>query len=224
MKFDLGVLAGYWTGLASGFGSTVWLCIASGTTAIVLGILLATGQRRGGRLLARLIRAYTAVTLGLPLLVLLYVTFFVLPDFGVLLPARFVGVATLAIYYAPYVAEAINAAVTAVPAGTIEAGIAIGMSPVAITRNIVVPQALPLLLPTMTGLLIGLIKDSALLSVISVHEFMFAAKEVVSATYAPLEVYFVVALVYWAVTSLVTFSTRLWEQRLGRAHLSALSR
>ena len=98
-----------------------------------------------------------------------------------------------------------------------EAGVTIGMSPVAIARRIIAPQALPLLLPTMTGLLIGLVKDSALLSVISVHEFMFAAKAVVSDTYAPLEVYFVVAMVYWAVTSVIHFSTRHWERRLGRA-------
>jgi polar amino acid transport system permease protein len=83
---------------------------------------------------------------------------------------------------------------------------------------------LPLLLPTMTGLLIGLVKDSALLSVISVHEFMFAAKAVVSDTYAPLEVYFVVSMVYWAVTSVIHFSTRHWERRLGRAHRVALPR
>ncbi len=224
MTFDLGVLTGYWASLASGFASTAWLCIASGVAAIALGIALAIGQRRGGRLLVTFIKGYTAITLGLPLLVLLYVVFFVLPEFGVLLPARFVGVATLAIYYAPYVAEVIGAAVAAVPTGTVDAGVAIGMSPAAITRRIVMPQTLPLLLPTMTGLLIGLIKDSALLSVISVHEFMFAAKEVVSSTYAPLEVYFVVALVYWAVTSLVSFSTRLWEQRLGSAHLIMLPR
>jgi polar amino acid transport system permease protein len=224
MTFDLSVLAGYWPSLAAGFGSTIWLCLAGGAMAGVLGILLSAGQRRPRSLLAALIRGYTSVTLGLPLLVLLYVMFFVLPEFGVLLPARLVGTATLAIYYAPYVAEVIRAAVGAVPAGTVEAGIAIGMSPFAIARRIVAPQALPLLLPTLTGLMIGLLKDSALLSVISVHEFMFAAKEVVSDTYAPLEVYFVVALVYWAATSLIHFATRQWERRLGRSQRVALPR
>lgn len=224
MTFDLSVLSGYWPPLAAGFGSTVWLCAAGAAMSGVLGILLTVGQRRGGPWLAAMIRGYTALTLGLPLLVLLYVMFFVLPDFGVLLPAPLVGTVTLAIYYGPYVAEVIGAAVAAVPAGTVEAGVAIGMSPVAIARRIIAPQALPLLLPTLTGLLIGLVKDSALLSVISVHEFMFAAKAVVSDTYAPLEVYFVVALVYWAATSVVHFSTRHWERRLGRAHRVSLPR
>jgi polar amino acid transport system permease protein len=63
-----------------------------------------------------------------------------------------------------------------------------------------------------------------LLSVISVHEFMFAAKGVVSDTYAPLEVYFVVATVYWAATSIIHFSTRYWERRLDRAHRVVLPR
>jgi polar amino acid transport system permease protein len=224
MSFDPGVLSGYWTALAAGFGSTVWLCVAGAAMSGVLGVLLTLGQRRGRPWLAAAIRAYTALTLGLPLLVLLYVMFFVLPDFGVLLPAPLVGTVTLAIYYGPYVAEVIKAAVAAVPAGTVDAAVALGMSPLAITRRIVVPQMLPLLLPTLTGLLIGLVKDSALLSVISVHEFMFAAKAVVSDTYAPLEVYFVVAMVYWAATSVIHFSTRHWERRLGRAHRVALPR
>ncbi|SDR33105.1 polar amino acid transport system permease protein [Paraburkholderia fungorum] len=224
MTFDLGVLSGYWQTLASGFASTVWLCIAGAAMAGALGILLTIGQRRGSPWIVSLIRAYTALTLGLPLLVLLYVMFFVLPDFGVLLPAPLVGTVTLAIYYGPYVAEVIHAAVAAVPAGTIEAGTAIGMSPARIARRIIAPQALPLLLPTMTGLLIGLIKDSALLSVISVHEFMFAAKGVVSDTYAPLEVYFVVAMVYWAATSIIYFLTRFWERRLGSALRVSLPR
>jgi polar amino acid transport system permease protein len=224
MTFDLGVLSGYWLELAQGLGSTVWLCMAGAAMSGVLGMLLTIGQRRGGRWLAAAIRGYTALTLGLPLLVLLYVMFFVLPDFGVLLPAPLVGTVTLAIYYGPYVAEVIQAAVAAVPAGTVEAGVALGMSPLAIARRIIAPQALPLLLPTLTGLLIGLVKDSALLSVISVHEFMFAAKSVVSDTYAPLEVYFVVALVYWAVTAVIHSSTRHWERRTGRVQRVALPR
>ena len=97
-------------------------------------------------------------------------------------------------------------------------------SAIAIARRIAMPQALPLLLPTMTGLMIGLFKDSALLSVISVHEFMFAAKGVVSDTYAPLEVYGVVALVYWAATASLHFVTRRWERRLARAQQIAPAR
>lgn len=224
MSFDLGVLSGHWPELAQGLAGTVWLCVAGAAMSGVLGTLLVVGQRRGGPWLAALIRGYTALTLGLPLLVLLYVTFFVLPDVGVLLPAPLVGTVTLAIYYGPYVAEVIQAALAAVPAGTVEAGVALGMSPLAIARRIVVPQALPLLLPTLTGLSIGLVKDSALLSVISVHEFMFAAKAVVSDTYAPLEVYFVVAMVYWAATSVIHFSTRQWERRLGRSRRVGLLR
>jgi polar amino acid transport system permease protein len=215
MTFDLAVLTAYVPALLHGFVDTIWLCVLSGALACALGIALTVGQRRGSRLLVVLIDGYVALTLALPLLVLLYVTFYVLPDFGLMLPASVVGVLTLAIYYAPYVAQVIQAAIDAVPAGTIEAGVAIGMSPLAIGRRIVAPQALPLLLPTLTGLMIGLFKDSALLSVISVH---------VSDTYAPLEVYFAVALVYWATTATLNHATRQWERRLALAHGVALER
>jgi polar amino acid transport system permease protein len=218
MTFDLAVLAAYVPVLLHGFIDTIWLSVLSSLLSCALGIVLTVGKRRGTRALVVLIDAYIALTLALPLLVLLYVAFYVLPDFGVLLPAPVVGVLTLAIYYAPYVAQVIQAAVDAVPKGTVEAGVAIGMSPAEIARRIVAPQALPLLLPTMTGLMIGLFKDSALLSVISVHEFMFAAKGVVSETYAPLEVYCVVALVYWAATAALNHATRTWERRIARTH------
>ncbi|MFL9926773.1 amino acid ABC transporter permease [Herbaspirillum lusitanum] len=224
MAFDPGILTEHVPALLSGLVDTLWLCAASAVLAGLLGVVLVVLRRIGSRPLAALIDAYIAVTLALPLLVLLYVSFYVLPDFGLLLPAPVVGVLTLAIYYAPYIAQVIQAAIDGVPKGTVEAAVAIGMSPLAVARRIVAPQALPLLLPTMTGLAIGLFKDSALLSVISVHEFMFAAKSVVSETYAPLEVYCMVALVYWAATALLHALTRRWEQRIAVAHGIPLTR
>ncbi|MDT0354304.1 amino acid ABC transporter permease [Herbaspirillum huttiense F1] len=224
MAFEPAILLEHAGTLLGGLADTLWLSTVSALLAVVVGVALVAVRRTGPRPLALLIDAYIALTLALPLLVLLYVTFYVLPDFGLLLPAPVVGVVTLAIYYAPYIAQVIQAAIDSLPKGTVEAAIAIGMSPLAIVRRIVAPQALPLLLPTMTGLMIGLFKDSALLSVISVHEFMFAAKGVVSETYASLEVYCMVALVYWAATALLNALTRRWEQRIAVAHGIPLTR
>ena len=86
MRFDPGVVIPYLPALLSGFGGTLWLCALSGLLACALGVVLIAGRRRGPRPLAALIDAYIALTLALPLLVLLYVTFYVLPDFGLLLP------------------------------------------------------------------------------------------------------------------------------------------
>lgn len=224
MIFDPAILVEHLPSLLSGLLDTFWLCATSAVLASILAVLLVAIRRSGPPLVLALVDGYIAITLALPLLVLLYVSFYVLPDFGLLLPAPVVGIMTLAIYYAPYIAQVIQAAIAGVPKGTVEAAVAIGMSPFAIARRIIAPQALPLLLPTLTGLLIGLFKDSALLSVISVHEFMFAAKSIVSETYASLEVYCMVALVYWAVTALLHFLTRRWEQRIARAHGVLLTR
>jgi polar amino acid transport system permease protein len=224
MNFDLSALNGSWQSLAQGFGNTLWLCAVSAVLALLLGGLFTFGLLRGGVIVSNVIRVYTALALGLPLLVLLYIAFFVLPEFDVLLPGKLVGTVTLALYYAPYAAGVMRAAISAIPPGTLEAAHAMGMPPAALARRIVMPQALPLLLPTLTGLAIGLLKDSALLSVISVHEFMFAAKESVSQTYAPLEVYVVVALVYWGGTSLINALTRRWERRLGEARGQGMPR
>lgn len=216
MIFDLSVLGSYWGSLLEGLVSTLWLCATGAAAAGFMGLVIAAGQARGGPVIGLLIRGYTAITLALPFLVLIYIGFFILPEYGLILPPKVVGICTIAIYYGPYVAEVVRAAVSAIPFGTMEAAVAMGMTPLSIAKRVILPQALPLLLPTLTGLLIGLIKDSALLSVISVHEFMFSAKEVVSATYAPLEVYVVVALTYWGLTALLHSVTRHWEGRLNR--------
>jgi polar amino acid transport system permease protein len=83
-------------------------------------------------------------------------------------------------------------------------------------RDVALPQTLPQMLSPLVGLLIGLIKDSALLSIVSVQEFMYAAKEAISETYAPLEIYLTVALSYWALNSLLDGLTRRIEFRMTR--------
>jgi polar amino acid transport system permease protein len=107
-----------------------------------------------------------------------------------------------------------RAAVQAIPAGQSEAASAIGLSRWRTAWRIVLPQALPLMLPSLAGLTIGMVKDSALLAVVSVPEFMFFAKQAVADTYAPVEIYIAVALVYWVLNSACALAARHLEHRL----------
>lgn len=200
--------------LLSGLMNTIEISVLGAFFAFLVGIAVTLIHFRARSVLRIVAMTYTALCLGLPLLVLIYVLFYVLPDFGILLEPKVVGVAALALYYGPYFAEVMRSSIQAIPAGQFEAATAVGLPPLRTMRRVILPQALPLMLPPLAGLLIGLIKDTALLSVVSVHEFMYFAKEAVSDTYAPLEIYLTVAFVYWVLTTALAAATGRTERRL----------
>lgn len=200
--------------LAEGLRLTVMVSVAGMSLALLCGALLTAMRRSRFGLLWRAARLYTELVLGIPILVLMYIIFFMLPEFHILIESLTAGLLTLTLYYSPYIAEVIRGALNAMPTGQIEAAKTVGMSNFRIMQRILVPQAIGLMLPPLTGLFIGLIKDSALLSVISVHEFTFQAKEVVSRTYAPFEIYVMVAVGYWLLNSVLEVTLRKLEYRV----------
>ncbi len=202
--------------LGEGLRLTVMLSASGMCLGLTLGALLTALRRSSFGLLSQSVRFYVELILGLPVLVLMYIIFFMLPEFGILIDSVAAGLLTLTLYYSPYISEIMRGALNAIPAGQIEAGKAIGMSNLRVMSRVLVPQAVGLMLPSLTGLLIGLVKDSALLSIISVHEFTFQAKEVVSRTYAPFEVYIMVAAGYWLLNNALEVALRAFEHHMNR--------
>jgi His/Glu/Gln/Arg/opine family amino acid ABC transporter permease subunit len=178
--------------LAVGLWLTLRLALVSAGTALTFGALLAWALQKGQPWLQGIVRAYIDFILGLPMLVLIYLLFFILPEYGITLSSPVVGVTALTLYYGPYMGELLRAAFSGIPRGQYEASAALGMRPFEALRHVLLKQALPVALPPSIGLLIGLIKDTALLSVVGVEEFMYAAKQAISTSYAPLEIYLVV--------------------------------
>jgi polar amino acid transport system permease protein len=198
--------------LLGGLGWTLAISLVGMVLALGMGVgLVALGRTPWGWVRG-LVRFYTELILGLPILVLLYLLFFLLPSLGIVLEPLVAGVLTLMLYYAPYVAEILRGGLAAIPLGQIEAAQTVGMAPLAIHRRIVLPQMLGLVLPPLTGQFIGLIKDSAILSVISVKELTFIAKQVISRTYAPFEIYILIAVGYWLLTFGLEWGLRRWER------------
>lgn len=213
---DWSALTPYLPSLARGFGVTVLLTFGGTLAALLAAVALVLGSARGGRFLARVIRVYTEIILGMPILVLLYTIYFVLPQIGLRIGEVESGLLTLTLYYSPYMAEAIRGAIASVPKGQLDAARMAGLSELMILRRIVAPQAMGPLIPPLTGLMIGLAKDTAILSVISVHEFAYATKQAVSRTYAPFEVWTLVAAVYWVALSALDAGMRGVERRVTR--------
>ena len=211
---DWEVIWKYLPSLLEGLKVTIGLSAIAMCTSLIMAACLVATSRSRNKWLRGITRLYTEAILGLPVLVLLYIVFFVFPHFGVVLPPLTAGLLTLTLYHSPYFAEVIRGAMNAIPPGHIEAARAIGMSNPQIVRRIIAPQAVGVALPPLTGLSISLIKDTAILSVISVMELAFQTKQVVAQTYAPFETYFAVAVIYWCVTTTFEVAMRWVEQRV----------
>ncbi|HSI42080.1 MAG TPA: amino acid ABC transporter permease [Xanthobacteraceae bacterium] len=202
--------------LLEGLYETVLLTLAGALCAFMAAMVLHAAAASPWRPLRAVVRLYTELILGLPILVLLYCIYFAGPGFGLRLSAVASGLLTLTLYYSPYMAEAIRAAVAAIPSGQIEAGQTVGMGPFAVARRIVLPQAGALALPALVGLLIGLAKDTAILSIVSVKELSYMTKQVVSRSFMPFEVWAGVALIYWVCLSTLDLAMRRLERHLTR--------
>jgi len=208
--------------LWQGLQVTLQLCVIAALCSLLGGALLAFLNRKANAFWRPILMLYSGLTLGLPLLVVIYLLYFVLPDYGISLSSPVVGISALTLYYSPYVAGVIRAAMQAIPTGQREACRTLGLSPLRTLFDVLLPQALPQMLSPLVGLLIGLIKDSALLSVVSVSEFMYAAKQAISETYAPLEIYLAVAVTYWVINTLIDTLARYVERRMTRYRQPAI--
>jgi len=156
--------------LLKGAAVTLALSVLAMALAIALGIVLALIRRLGGPLLKPLAVGYIEFIRGTPLLLQLYIIYYGLPGIGINLDAFTAAVLGLGLNYAAYEAEIYRAGLDAVPAGQTDAALSLGMTPAMLYRRILIPQAVRTALPPMTNDFIALLKDSSLVSIITIVE------------------------------------------------------
>ena len=186
--------------------------------ALLLGCLLGLGigvarinpQRR---VVYTLFNAYVALIRGTPLLVQLFIWYYGLPRLGVMLPSFFCGVIGLGLYSSAYISEIVRGAILSVERGQNEAAHSLGMSSRQAMVKIILPQALVRMLPPLGNEFIALIKNSALVSLITIHDVMQQGNTIISNTYRDLETYLVIAVIYFVLTGITVFALRHFEKR-----------
>ncbi len=151
--------------------TTIKLSVLSMPLAILIGLLVAIGRLYGPRWLGVPLEAYVECLRGTPLLLQLFVIYYVLPQLaGVTIPEFWAGVLGLAINYSAYEAENYRAGLLAIPRGQLEAALSLGMSKRTALRRIIVPQAMRIVIPPVTNDFIALFKDTSVCTMISVVE------------------------------------------------------
>jgi len=192
---------------------TVELSLVSMTLALILGLAVALGRLSHSAWLRWPLNIYVEVWRDTPLIVQLLVIYFTLPEIGISLPGFWAGVLGLTLNLAAYLSEVLRAAIGAVDPGQRAAGLSLGMSGAMIQRRIVLPQAFRTALPTIGGYFVALLKDCSLVSFIAVNELLRHATIVISNTFDSMDTYFMVAIIYFAMSF---SSTRLiaWVERV----------
>jgi polar amino acid transport system permease protein len=157
--------------LIKAFGSSLAAAVEAFLGALLLGSVVAWLLGLGGKV-ARPTAAVSDFVRKTPILVQLYFVYFVLPDVGIVLSAWVTGVLTLSLHYAFYLAEVYRAGILAIPKGQLDAAKALGLKRYVIFRKVILPQALPIIIPNAGNYFIYMLKDTPYLSAISVVEVM----------------------------------------------------
>ncbi|MDE1569046.1 amino acid ABC transporter permease [Aquabacter sediminis] len=169
----------------------------------------------GGWTWARfLVRAYVDFIRGTPLLIQIFIFFFGLPLMGLRLGEFWAGVIALSFNCAAYVSEIVRGTVGAVEKGQTEAAKSIGMTQDKILLYILLPQSIRPMVPALTNDVITLLKNTSLLSVISVYELTRSGQAIIASHFAPLEIFALLALYYYAIISVLSYMSRVIERRL----------
>lgn len=220
MDLDFTPVWAGWANLLRGALVTVEITACALALGCLLGLLVGIGRLNPKRRwLYGACTAYVAVIRGTPLLVQLFILFFGLPHFGILLPAFLCGVLGLGVYSGAYVSEIVRGAIQSIDRGQTMAAQSLGMTPAVAMRQIVLPQAVVRMIPPLGNEFIALIKNSALVSLLTIHDVMHEGQKIISVSYRSLEVYLAIALVYFLLTGTVTLLLRHWEQKLGQGGL-----
>jgi His/Glu/Gln/Arg/opine family amino acid ABC transporter permease subunit len=211
------LIKGYWY-LLRGAGMTLLMAGAAVVPATICGILLAVLQVFGTRALRSAVGAYIFVMRGIPLLVLLTFTYYLLPLTGIDLPAFWGVVMVLSLYYAAFMSEVFRAGILSLPQAQWDAARSLGMRRRLMLQIVVFPQALRLASPPFVNLCINLIKATSLVSIVGLWELTMASREIVERTLAPFQIFLGAAALYFCICYALALYGRHLERRVLHGH------
>jgi cystine transport system permease protein len=204
--------------MAKGAGYTLAFAVASMAGGLVLGFPAAILRLAPWAPLRWPAALYVSVFRGTPLLVQLFVIYYGLPGIGIEFTPVTAGILALSLNAGAYLSESLRGAILGIGKGQWNAGFSLGLTYPQTLGLVILPQALRTAVPAMSNTLISLIKDTALVSVITVTELMLVTKELISVTFRPLPLYVAAAVVYWLLSLFFEALQRRAELHFNRGH------
>ncbi|HHK2615828.1 TPA: amino acid ABC transporter permease [Pseudomonas aeruginosa] len=203
-----------WPFLLQGAMYTVLFAAVSMVLGLILGFSVAVVRVTKVPVVSQIAAVYVSAFRGTPLLVQIFVLYYGLPSVGIEFTPVTAGILALTLNVAAYLSESMRGAILGIDKGQWEDGLSVGLTWGQTLWNIITPQALRLAVPSLSNSLISLIKDTSLISVITVTELMLATKEVIAETFQPLPLYLAAAGIYWLLSALFERVQKALENRL----------
>jgi polar amino acid transport system permease protein len=214
-QWDFGALWSYRSLVVVGLGYTVGYTILCVVLGLVVGTAVGLGRLARSRFAGWPLIFYIEAFRCTPLLVQLVWFYYALPVLlGISMSPALAATLTLSLYGGAFYAEIIRAGIVSIGAGQWDAGRALGLGRILLMRKVVLPQALKRMLPPLMNQSIIQLKNTSLVSILAVPDLLYQGQVVTAATYRPLEVYTLVALVYFAVLFPLTLAVQGLERRL----------
>lgn len=188
---------------------TIFLAAISIIIALVIGFFTAIVRIVKVRILNGVASTYVSIIRGTPLLVQIFVIYYGFPQIGITLDPISSGILALSLNAGAYLSESFRASILAVDNGQMEASMSMGMTYSQALLRIILPQSLRIAIPTLSNSFIVLIKDTSLVSVITVTELLQMSSLIIAKTFEPLPIYLVAAAIYWV---LITFFTTILDK------------
>jgi len=208
---------GYKVGpLLKGLLMTLYISAISIVFAIIIGLFTGLARISSNPAIKKLAVFYIEIIRGTPLLVQIFIFYFFIGTM-LELSRMSAGIMALSFFAGAYIAEIVRAGIQSIPKGQMEAARSLGMSYTKAMTYVILPQAFKRTLPPMAGQFISLIKDSSLVSVISITDLTKAGREIVASTFSPFEVWMSVAIMYLLLTSLLSLLVQRLEIKMAES-------
>ncbi|MFE0505864.1 amino acid ABC transporter permease [Peribacillus butanolivorans] len=200
--------------LLKGAYYTLLITIISMFFGSIIAVIVAVARLKGNKFIRWMARAYVSIIRGTPTLVQIIIVYYGLADYGLNLQPLTAAYIALSISIGAYLSETLRGAIQSIPKGQYEAAYASGMTPYQTMRRIIFPQAFRVAIPPAGNTFIGMLKETSLVSVITVTELLRSAQLLIAQYYVYMPFYLAIALMYWIMSTGFSFVLERIEKRL----------
>ncbi|NOU97390.1 ABC transporter permease subunit [Paenibacillus sp. LMG 31456] len=204
--------------LLKGAYYTLNITVVSMFFGFFIALLVAIARLKGNWLITSLAKGYVSIIRGTPIIVQIFIIYYGLPDYGIKLGPLTAAYISLSINIGAYLSETFRGAILSVSKGQTEAAFSLGLSPWQALRKVVLPQAARVAIPPMGNTFIGMLKETSLVSLVTVTELLRSAQLLMAQYYVSMPFYLAIALMYWIMSMVFSNILNRIENKLAKAY------
>ncbi|GMK43883.1 MULTISPECIES: amino acid ABC transporter permease [Paenibacillus] len=204
--------------LLKGAYYTLLVTVISMFFGLIIGLVVAIARLKGNRLIRGIARVYVSIIRGTPLLVQIFIVYYGLVDYGITLGPLTAAYVALSINVGAYLSETFRGAIQSIPKGQTEAAYATGMTGWMTMRRIILPQAARVAIAPMGNTFIGMLKETALVSAITVTELLRSAQLLIAQYYVYMPFFLGIAAMYWIMSTVFSAILNAVEKQLSKVY------